>query len=106
MDMSVFYWGSVLLALYAAYLLFFCLRVVERDEQFYCRKEKKFRKVSGPRIVYPLTIAACFVPLLNTLLGAITVVAGIIQSICDEKDFYFESWLFESPEKKEEKKEG
>lgn len=104
-NVSLFYWGSVLLALYAAYLLLFCLRVVERDEQFY-RKEKKFRKASGPRIVYPLTIAACFVPLLNTLLGAVTVVAGLIQSICDEKDFYFESWLFEIPEKRDEKKEG
>ena len=98
---SVFYWLSVAIALYAGYLLGFCLYKVDGRGR-YARKTDE--RIYVPRIVYPLAVAVSFVPILNIILGMLVIIAAIFAYYINE-DFYFRSWLFEKPKQREKKED-
>jgi predicted benzoate:H+ symporter BenE len=93
---DIFYWTDVALALYAAYLVCFCLYKVDlfgnkTDERIYV-----------PRIVYLLALGISFVPILNAVC-ALLVIGIAIVAYYNGEDWYFKSWLLERPgDKKKE----
>ena len=95
---SLFYWFTVAICLFAAYLVCFCLCKVDE------KHNKTDERILVPRILYPLTVAVSFVPLLNLVLGMLVIIAAIFAYYINE-DFYFRSWLFEKPKQREKKED-
>ncbi len=95
---SIFYWSSVVASLYAAYLICFCLCKVDE------RGNKTDERIAVPRILYLLTFAVSFLPLLNLLFGTIVIVISVIAYYVSE-GFYFKTWLLDKPNQKEKQKE-
>ena len=93
---TTIYWCFVAVALLAAYLVCFCLCKVDK------KGNKTDERIYVPRIVYPLTLAISFVPILNIILGAVVIIIAIIAYYAND-DFYFKSWLMDSPGKKKQK---
>ena len=94
----IFYLISVALSLYMVWLLMFRTYKMEYGDIVDIR-------VRMPNIVYVLMFIVSFVPIANTIMFIIFVVASLIGRYGD-KSFYVKSWLFDTLGEKEEKEES
>ena len=86
----IFIVSSVIISLYAAYLLAFRLYKVDYRGDLAGR-------VVFPRIVYMVALATAFVPMLNTAF----VIVFMIFLMINSDEYRVKSWLFEKPKMKD-----
>ena len=86
----IFIVSSVIVSLYAAYLLAYRLYKVD-----YCGDLAG--RVVFPRIVYVAALATAFVPMLNTAF----VIVFMIFLVINSDEYRVKSWLFEKPKMKD-----
>ena len=91
---SVIYWIGLAASLYAAYLICFCLCEIDSSGN------KTDNHIAVPRILYLLTFAVSFVPIVNFLFGIVVIIVSIIANY-QEEDWYFKSWLLDKPKQKD-----
>ena len=90
---TIIYILSVAASLYATYLLAYCLYDVPDSWE---KREPK--RIVLPRIAYISSLIVAFIPVLNTIVVAAFIFAGLFFKACG--DWQIKSWLFEKPEVK------